>query len=202
MSTAGGSTLALRRSSPFGSSRWPWDSWRYRVPTSWLISIELQQNPGHLHHDRPANHAPVDLRRHHRHLADSPHRLDGDPATARVPDTAVLRYEQPDPPHVLAIVPAKDEEANLADCLASVSRQTYPNLEVLVVNDRSTDRTGEIARQFASEDSGSDCSRSTISRPDGPARPTRCTPPPRDREPIGSGSSTPTRYMPPMRSPS
>ena len=63
------------------------------------------------------------------------------------------RYEQPDPPQVLAIVPAKDEEANLADCLASVSRQTYPNLEILVVDDRSTDRTGEIARQFAAEDS-------------------------------------------------
>jgi glycosyltransferase involved in cell wall biosynthesis len=63
------------------------------------------------------------------------------------------RYQQPDPPHVVAIVPAKDEEANLADCLASVSRQTYPNLEVLVVDDRSTDRTGAIARQFASADS-------------------------------------------------
>ena len=36
------------------------------------------------------------------------------------------RYDQPDPPLVSAILPAKDEEANLADCLASVARQTIP----------------------------------------------------------------------------
>ena len=56
-------------------------------------------------------------------------------------------------PRVLAIIPAKDEEANLADCLLSVSRQTYPNLEILIVDDRSKDRTGEIARSFATLDS-------------------------------------------------
>jgi glycosyltransferase involved in cell wall biosynthesis len=62
------------------------------------------------------------------------------------------RYEQPDPPLVSAILPAKDEELNLADCLGSVCRQTYPNLEILVVDDRSTDRTGEIALGFAERD--------------------------------------------------
>ena len=62
------------------------------------------------------------------------------------------RYEQPDPPLVSAILPAKDEELNLAECLSSVCQQTYPNLEILVVDDRSTDRTGEIARGFAERD--------------------------------------------------
>jgi len=62
------------------------------------------------------------------------------------------RFEQPEPPMVTAILPAKDEEANLGDCLASVCRQTYPNLEILVVDDRSVDRTGEIARRFAAQD--------------------------------------------------
>jgi glycosyltransferase involved in cell wall biosynthesis len=62
------------------------------------------------------------------------------------------RFEHPAPPLVTAIVPAKDEEATLAECLASVCGQTYPRLEILVVDDRSTDRTGVIARQFARAD--------------------------------------------------
>jgi chlorobactene glucosyltransferase len=62
------------------------------------------------------------------------------------------RYEAPDPPLITAIIPAKDEEATLGDCLASVCAQTYPNLEILVVDDRSTDRTGTIAREYAGAD--------------------------------------------------
>jgi glycosyltransferase involved in cell wall biosynthesis len=62
-------------------------------------------------------------------------------------------YAEPDPPMVTAILPAKDEEFNLADCLESICRQTYPNLEIIVVDDRSTDRTGEIAREIAVRDS-------------------------------------------------
>jgi glycosyltransferase involved in cell wall biosynthesis len=57
-----------------------------------------------------------------------------------------------DPPLVSAIIPAKDEEAVLAECLAAVSAQTYPRLEILVIDDRSTDRTDEIAREFAARD--------------------------------------------------
>jgi glycosyltransferase involved in cell wall biosynthesis len=62
------------------------------------------------------------------------------------------RYAGPEFPLVTAIIPAKDEEGTLADCLTSVLSQTYPNLEVLVVNDRSTDRTAEIAEEFAAND--------------------------------------------------
>jgi glycosyltransferase involved in cell wall biosynthesis len=62
------------------------------------------------------------------------------------------RYEGPDFPLVSAIIPAKDEEATLADCLASVCRQSYPRLEILVIDDRSTDRTAAIALDFARDD--------------------------------------------------
>jgi glycosyltransferase involved in cell wall biosynthesis len=61
-------------------------------------------------------------------------------------------FNQAEPPLVSAILPAKDEEAYLPDCLASVRAQSYPNLEILVVDDRSVDRTGEIARQHAARD--------------------------------------------------
>jgi len=62
------------------------------------------------------------------------------------------RYLQADPPLVSAVVPAKDEEGSLPDCLASVCAQTYPNLEILVVDDRSTDGTAAVARRFAAAD--------------------------------------------------
>src|SRR3954447_17549063 len=62
------------------------------------------------------------------------------------------RFDQPGAPLVTAIIPARDEEAVLSDCLASVSKQTYANLEILVIDDRSTDRTPEIAREFAASD--------------------------------------------------
>jgi CDP-glycerol glycerophosphotransferase len=57
-----------------------------------------------------------------------------------------------DAPLVSVIVPAYNVEPFLAETLASVQRQTYREFEVIVVDDGSTDRTGEIARQFAEKD--------------------------------------------------
>ena len=70
-----------------------------------------------------------------------------DVLTARSP-----RHDGPAPPRVTAIVPARDEEAALPACLDSVRAQSYPDLEILVVDDRSTDATPEIARQAAEAD--------------------------------------------------
>jgi len=50
---------------------------------------------------------------------------------------------------VSVIVPARDEEANLANCLESLLGQQGPSYEVIVVDDHSTDRTREIAQGFA-----------------------------------------------------
>ncbi len=46
-------------------------------------------------------------------------------------------------PLVTIIVPACNEENSIESGLASLARQGYPNLEIIVVNDRSTDRTAE-----------------------------------------------------------
>ena len=48
-------------------------------------------------------------------------------------------------PRVTVIVPAFNEAASLADTLDSLQRQTLPAAEVIVVDDCSTDGTGEIA---------------------------------------------------------
>lgn len=44
------------------------------------------------------------------------------------------------------VVPAFDEEALLGVCLRSLARQTRPPLEVVVVDNCSTDRTAQVAR--------------------------------------------------------
>jgi hypothetical protein len=67
--------------------------------------------------------------------------LDEHPATS--PDDA---------PGVSVIIPARDEARNIDRCARSVLASSYPSLEVLVVDDHSTDATGEIARAIARED--------------------------------------------------
>ena len=52
-------------------------------------------------------------------------------------------------PEVSIIVPARNEEASLGDCLASLTAQTGVAFEIIVVDDGSTDRTREIAQRFA-----------------------------------------------------
>jgi glycosyltransferase involved in cell wall biosynthesis len=47
------------------------------------------------------------------------------------------------------LVAAKEEESNIAACLASMVSQDYPRLEVIAVNDRSADRTGAIMDELA-----------------------------------------------------
>jgi len=49
---------------------------------------------------------------------------------------------------VSIIVPARNEEANLAACLTPLVSQTDIAYEIIVVDDDSTDRTAEIARSF------------------------------------------------------
>jgi glycosyltransferase involved in cell wall biosynthesis len=60
----------------------------------------------------------------------------------------VAKETLPAEPLVSVIVPARNEEASLADCLQSLVSQTGVLLEIIVVDDHSTDRTREIASSF------------------------------------------------------
>lgn len=54
---------------------------------------------------------------------------------------------------VSVIIPARNERRNIERCVRSVLASRYPSFEVIVVDDHSTDGTGEIARGIAAEDS-------------------------------------------------
>jgi chlorobactene glucosyltransferase len=55
-------------------------------------------------------------------------------------------------PLVSVIVPARNEAHNIARCVSSILSTTYPNLELIVVDDSSTDETAAIAREAAGGD--------------------------------------------------
>ena len=59
----------------------------------------------------------------------------------------------PDPaPLVSVIIPARDEEKNMGKCLLSLTEQDYPQMEIIAVDDNSTDKTGEIIEGFQKKD--------------------------------------------------
>jgi chlorobactene glucosyltransferase len=68
-----------------------------------------------------------------------------------------LDEEKVDPdgpfPLISVLVPARNEEANIATCIESLMAQDYPNFEILVLDDNSTDRTSAIVEGLAARDS-------------------------------------------------
>jgi GT2 family glycosyltransferase len=71
----------------------------------------------------------------------------------RIPNLALPQYNlsPPNNPSLTVIVPARDEAANIAATLHSLLTQDYPNLQILAVNDRSTDQTGSLIDSLASQ---------------------------------------------------
>ena len=53
-----------------------------------------------------------------------------------------------DEPLISVIVPVYNGQDYLADCIESVENQTYDNLEIIIINDGSTDRTIEVCNRL------------------------------------------------------
>ncbi|WP_419943052.1 glycosyltransferase [Candidatus Palauibacter sp.] len=70
----------------------------------------------------------------------------------RLDDVEPSRADEPPPPRVSVIVAARNEEPSVEQALRSLLALRYPDFEVIFVNDRSEDRTGEIAERLAGED--------------------------------------------------
>lgn len=66
---------------------------------------------------------------------------------------ASVSPDTPEPtPRVAVIVPARNEARNIAACLRSILGSSYPSMQVIAINDHSTDNTGAIAREIAATD--------------------------------------------------
>ncbi len=68
---------------------------------------------------------------------------------------AILRPPRPangPAPRVAVLIPARDEAANIADALASITAQEGAELEIVVLDDGSTDGTGAIVGAAAAAD--------------------------------------------------
>ncbi len=55
-------------------------------------------------------------------------------------------------PLVSVLIPARNEEENISRCLRMILKQDYPNFEVIVLDDNSTDNTYEIVKQYSEKD--------------------------------------------------
>ena len=55
-------------------------------------------------------------------------------------------------PLISVCIPARNEERNIRACVEAVLAQDYPNLEIIVLDDRSTDSTPEILRLLAGQE--------------------------------------------------
>jgi len=52
-------------------------------------------------------------------------------------------------PYVSVVIPAYNEEENISACIESLEGTKYPNLEIIVVDDYSRDKTVEVASRYS-----------------------------------------------------
>ncbi len=55
-------------------------------------------------------------------------------------------------PLISVLIPARNEEDNIKRCINSLLKQDYENIEILVLDDGSTDRTAEVINKLSKKD--------------------------------------------------
>lgn len=70
-------------------------------------------------------------------------------ATPSLDDVSSTPPNAPPLPRVSIVLPARDEAAHIEACMRSIIASNWPDLELIVVDDHSTDDTGGIARRIA-----------------------------------------------------
>ncbi len=71
------------------------------------------------------------------------------------------------PPKVSVILPARNEEGFIEECLESLVRQDYPNYEIIAIDDSSEDGTGGIIARYAKDHPGRIVHVSARPKPEG-----------------------------------
>ena len=54
---------------------------------------------------------------------------------------------------ISVIIPVYNSENYLLRCITSIQNQTYSNLQIIIINDGSTDKSIDIIKSMADEDS-------------------------------------------------
>jgi biofilm PGA synthesis N-glycosyltransferase PgaC len=83
-------------------------------------------------------------------------------------------------PKVTVLIPAHNEQSGIIRCLETVSKSTYKNMSIVVIDDASSDRTSKLVREFIAQHTKKVSVRYTVK--DGKTlrqyfRPTSDTPP-------------------------
>jgi chlorobactene glucosyltransferase len=65
----------------------------------------------------------------------------------------VAAKDRPTPhPLISILIPARNEAPNIGRCVASLTQQDFPQLEIIVLDDQSTDATSAVVRSLQSKD--------------------------------------------------